>query len=206
MSDNDIFDRGLEPDAVELNSNDDELRLDDARRVKILSPGMLVFKRFIRNKLAVVGLVILIFMFLFSFVGPLFSPYGQAQFFTSLGSMVKNYAGAIYNEELRYTVVEGESFAGSARAQFLLSAGKNKDTFSVGDEVYMYEQVNDATYRIMHLFPIAEQLFGKLNLGRYPIDDVAEAFDAALESGDPHYEFEGEIYHITQKEILSGFF
>lgn len=201
MSDNDIFDRGLEPDAVELNSNDDEMRLDDARRVKILSPGMLVFKRFIRNKLAVVGLVILIFMFLFSFVGPLFSPYGQAQFFTSLGSMVKNYAGAIYNEELRYTVVEGESFAGSARAQFLLSAGKNKDTFSVGDEVYMYEQVNDATYRIMHLFPIAEQLFGKLNpLGDMPIDDkFAEAFDAALESGDPHYEFEGEIYHITQK-------
>ena len=27
----------------------EQMKLDDARRVKVLSPGMLVFKRFIRN-------------------------------------------------------------------------------------------------------------------------------------------------------------
>ena len=32
--------------------------LDDEQRVRVLSPGMLVAKRFIRNKLAMVGLVI----------------------------------------------------------------------------------------------------------------------------------------------------
>ena len=37
----------------------EEMHLDDARRVKVLSPGMLVFKRFIRNRLAVIGFAIL---------------------------------------------------------------------------------------------------------------------------------------------------
>ena len=39
------------------DTNAQEMHLDDARRVKVLSPGMLVFKRFIRNRLAVVGTV-----------------------------------------------------------------------------------------------------------------------------------------------------
>ena len=57
-----------------LAQDHDDMKLDDARRVKVLSPGMLVFKRFIRNKLAVVGIIILVFMFVFAFIGPLFSP------------------------------------------------------------------------------------------------------------------------------------
>ena len=36
--------------------------LNDDRRVKVLSPGLLVYKRFIRNRVAVTGLIILIFM------------------------------------------------------------------------------------------------------------------------------------------------
>ena len=34
--------------------------LDDERRVKVLSPGQLVAKRFFRNRLAMVGLIILV--------------------------------------------------------------------------------------------------------------------------------------------------
>ena len=56
--------------------------LDDARRIKVLSPSMMVFKRFVRNKLAIVGFVILVVMFIFSFLGPIFSPYSIAQLFT----------------------------------------------------------------------------------------------------------------------------
>ena len=41
----------------------------------------MVAKRFIRNRMAVTGLVILVFMFVFSFIGGLISPYGQDQFF-----------------------------------------------------------------------------------------------------------------------------
>ena len=54
-----------------------ELSLNDDRRVKVLSPGALVAKRFFRNRLAVVGLTMLIVMFVFSFIGGLISPYGQ---------------------------------------------------------------------------------------------------------------------------------
>ena len=45
-----------------------EYSLNDDRRVKVLSPGRLVMQRFIRNRVAVTGLVILAFMFIFSFV------------------------------------------------------------------------------------------------------------------------------------------
>lgn len=44
-------------------------------RTKVLSPWMTVAKRFFRSKLSVIGLVTIILLFLFSFVGPLFSPW-----------------------------------------------------------------------------------------------------------------------------------
>ena len=83
-----------------VDEHNEEMSLDDARRVKVLSPGMLVLKRFFRNRLAIVGMVILVFMFLFSFLGPIFSPYTQTQVFTKTGSLAKEYAGAIYNLSL----------------------------------------------------------------------------------------------------------
>lgn len=44
---------------------------------KVLSPGMLVLERLKKNKLAMVGLGILIFMILFCFIGPMLTPYEQ---------------------------------------------------------------------------------------------------------------------------------
>ena len=58
-------------------SGEEQYSLNDDRRVKVLSPGAMVAKRFFRNRIAVVGLVILAFMFLFSFVGGLITPYGE---------------------------------------------------------------------------------------------------------------------------------
>lgn len=54
-------------------------------RVKVLSPGMTVLKRFFRSKLSVIGLVILIILFVFSFLGPLFSPYEENTIDTNQG-------------------------------------------------------------------------------------------------------------------------
>ena len=45
-----------------------QMALDSTERVKVLSPGQMVFKRFINNKLAIVGSAILAFMFIFSFL------------------------------------------------------------------------------------------------------------------------------------------
>jgi len=44
-------------------------------RVKVLSPTQMVLKRFFRSKLSIVGLVVLVALFLFSFVGPVLSPW-----------------------------------------------------------------------------------------------------------------------------------
>ena len=59
--------------------------LDDDRRVKVLSPGALVAKRFFRNRLAVLGLIMLAVMFIFSFVGGVITPSGQAEGFYTYG-------------------------------------------------------------------------------------------------------------------------
>ena len=80
----------------------EQLSLNDDRRVKVLSPGAMVAKRFFRNKIAVVGLCILAFMFVFSFVGGLLTPYGENQQFYTTEYLNKPYAGAVLNEEFRY--------------------------------------------------------------------------------------------------------
>ena len=65
----------LEKKEVSAASEEEQYSLNDDRRVKVLSPGAMVAKRFFRNRIAVVGLAILTFMFLFSFVGGLITPY-----------------------------------------------------------------------------------------------------------------------------------
>ena len=93
--------------------------LDEEQRVRVLSPGMLVTKRFFRNRLAVIGLVILVSMFLFSFVGGLLTPYGETQVFKIYESIEKDYAGVAINNEFQYMDAE-ESFP-SIEAQPVLA-------------------------------------------------------------------------------------
>ena len=77
--------------------------LNDDRRVKVLSPGALVAKRFFRNRLAVTGMIVLILMFAFSFIGGVITPYKQDQKFYRVDQQSKAFAGAVKNEEWRYT-------------------------------------------------------------------------------------------------------
>lgn len=186
----------------------EDMRLDDARRVKSLSPGMLVFKRFIRNKLAVVGLVILVFMFTFSFLGPLFSPYGQTQVFNTVGSMSKDYAGAIYNRELRYTVLEGENFSNAERAAFLLARSSGEEVFEANNENYYYIPfIQDAenSFRILNLEPVAEELLGRVNPigGGTLSDEFLEAYESAKDSDLESFEVDGITYRITRDRKAS---
>lgn len=183
----------------------EEMHLDDSRRVKVQSPGMLVFRRFIRNKLAVIGLVILFFMFSFSFLGTLFSPYGQAEVFKGLGSLDKEYAGATYNTELRYTIPEGESFDGAARAQFLLALGRNEEIFSYLENSYSYVNEGEGFYRIIFLDLFVE-VFAK---DFTPIvedtvsDSLIAAYQTAVESSSDTFELDGVTYHITKDKKLT---
>jgi peptide/nickel transport system permease protein len=61
------------------NFNDNLHGENLTERAKVLSPGMTVLKRFFRSKLSVIGLVILVLLFLVSFIGPLFSPWSAGE-------------------------------------------------------------------------------------------------------------------------------
>ena len=60
----------------------------------IQTPGQLIMKRFLRNKLAILGVCIILAISLFSFVGPFFSPYGEYEIF---------YINQTTGEEIRMT-------------------------------------------------------------------------------------------------------
>ena len=76
-------------------------------RVRVLSPGMMVAKRFFRSKLSIVGLVMLIALFVFSFLGPVFSPWYKD------GAKVvdtSNIKDLIIVAEIEYTDEEGNVY------------------------------------------------------------------------------------------------
>ena len=199
MTDLEKTNQKLEEEVTPVSSGD-EMQLDDTRRVKVLSPGMMVFKRFIRNELAVVGFAILLFMFIFAFLGPVFSPYEQTQVFKGVGSMTKDYAGATYNTELRYTAAAGQSFGSAERAQFLLALGGSKETFTIDDTVYYYMSEGENTYRILKLNPVGTVLVGvfKVSPGATAPDGLVDAYKAAADKKLTNFTLDGVFYRITK--------
>ena len=125
-----------------------ELSLNDDRRVKVLSPGALVAKRFFRNRLAVVGLTMLVVMFVFSFIGGLISPYGQDEQFYTYTHMDKEYVGVVKNNDLRYTINDGQEFSSILQAQLMLAIGKNAESFEYKDVTYEVEKEGEDLYLI----------------------------------------------------------
>ena len=120
--------------------------LNDDRRVKVLSPGAMVAKRFFRNRIAMVGLVILVFMFVFSFIGGIISPYSQDQRFYRVDSLSKEYCSAIENTEFRYAVADGQEFTSIIQAQMVLATQKGVNEFSFKGVNYVMEPVGEDFY------------------------------------------------------------
>ncbi len=72
-------DLAAEEDAERMERHEEESAETEflADSVKSLSPMQLVLKRFFRSKLSIIGLAMIIFLLLFCWVGPFFSPYGE---------------------------------------------------------------------------------------------------------------------------------
>ena len=126
----------------------EQYSLNDDRRVKVLSPGMLVAKRFIRNRMAVTGLVILIFMFVFSFIGGLVSPYGQDQFFYTDKTIRKSFGEAKENTEFRYGSNSDELFGLTAQAKAMLAIQQGKESFNFSNHNYTMNKVSDEMFTV----------------------------------------------------------
>ena len=189
-----------------------ESAVEESKRVKVLSPGMMVMKRFLRNKLAIVGLVILVVMFLFSFVGMMFSPYKVSQVFKGQELIKKDYATAVYNKEFRYVTAEGKTFPNSARTQLMLAIHGSKDNtiFEADGESYQYDKLAKDLYRIIELKKLAS-VDNKGGVTVSPVDQnvpltdgVKTAFLAAKAAGQTKFEAEGKTYFL-QKDAKSTY-
>jgi len=131
------------------------LALDDEQRVKVLSPGMLVIKRFITNRLAIVGAVCIAFMFLFSFVGGWLMPYGEDEVFKEYVDMVKDYASVTENTEFRYSVAPDKEFSSIAQASFVLAVNRGETSFSARNQNYTLEQLGEKFFVVHALQEVA---------------------------------------------------
>ena len=128
------------------NPKQEQYSLNDDRRVKVLSPGALVAKRFFRNRLAVVGLSILVAMFLFSFVGGLVSPYGQDEQFFTYTQMSKEFVGVTRNDTMRFVVADGQNFGSIAQSKALEAVKKGNTEFNYKDVDYTVDIQSDDFY------------------------------------------------------------
>ena len=178
--------------------------LDDEQRVKVLSPGMLVAKRFFRNKLAVAGLVILVAMFVFSFIGGMVSPYGESQVFRKTDHVWKDYAGATYNKAYIFETVDGSEFPAAGQQKFILATNKGDSTFEANGVTYGLENKGEDYWAITSAEPIATVLTLKGKSTYKPAgdaevtDEIKEGYEEAVSNDEDTFEVDGVTYSIEK--------
>lgn len=178
--------------------------LDDEQRVKVLSPGMLVAKRFFRNKLAVAGLVILVAMFLFSFIGGMVSPYNESQVFRKTDHVWKDYAGATYNKSYIFTTANGTEFPAQGQQKFILATNKGNDSFEANGVAYGLEQKGEDYWAIYSSESVATVLTLKgkstyKQVGNTEVtDEIKEGYEEAVANDANTFEVDGTTYTIEK--------
>ncbi len=198
--------------AEEQKKNTRAGALDDEQRIKVLSPSMLVFKRFIRNRLAIVGVIFIAFMFVFSYIGGWVSPYGEDQVFYHNEQLEKDYASVTVNNDFRYTLAEGGEFSSLAQSKFILAVNQGDAAFEVSGKSYTLEQLGEDLYLISGTQTMASGLSNKMMTALKPVDGVElpngwlDAANAAATAGEEGFEFNGVNYIITRsgKEATVG--
>ncbi len=178
-------------------------RLDDERRVRVLSPGMLVFKRFTRNRLAVLGTIIIVLMFIFSFIGGAISPYEENQVFRTTTMESKAYAGVRENTDFLYTDAPGKELPKLAKTQAILAINNGEESFVSQDVTYNLIKESDEFYRVVEMSPVATvTTLGNVasfsSVDEAEISDaVKEAFSQAQKDGETSFKVEGTDYYIS---------
>ena len=178
--------------------------LDDEQRVKVLSPGMLVAKRFFRNKLAVAGLVILVTMLVFSFIGGMVSPYGESQVFRKTDHVWKDYAGATYNKAYIFETADGSEFPAAGQQKFILATNKGDATFEADGVTYGLENKGEEYWAIYSAEPVATVLTLKGKSTYKPAgdaevtDDIKEGYEEAVSNDEDTFEVDGITYSIEK--------
>lgn len=166
-----------------------EVALDDLTRVKILSPGRKVLKRFISNKLAIVGFVTLAIIFLFAFVGPLLYPYGQTQVFYTNKSQNIVYGSVTPSTTYTGYVLDNSINVNTNTNSFMTTYIKELEKLGVSslnkkgedDNVYIVRKLGQEIYTLgqYETTPIVKFGSNLVNVGVY--DQVIKKFKYAGE-------------------------
>ena len=177
--------------------------LNDDRRVKVLSPGAMVAKRFFRNRMAMVGLFILIFMFIFSFIGGLISPYGEDQLFYRIDMMQKEYASAIENVEFRYSAAEGQEFSSIVQAKAHLAINQGNEDFEYNGINYKLNKEAEDLYTVALedgtvIGSAYKLIFSTVDSSKTVDFDTQIAGIKAFANGDKTFEASGVKYTLDE--------
>ena len=210
--------RSSKPDESTGNA-DKPLALDDTERIKVLSPGRLVVKRFFRNKLAMIGLTILVFMFLFAFTATIVYPYSQTEIFYKYDYLSINYASATERtENIVYAIPGGPKVKVTIENRFnsyiseLEAEGVTEKTVTATDGAeYIISKLGDRVYTLSTklIVPVGEY-YSSPQVAIY--DRILKSFDWVSDSlpdeinetllsevvkGAGEFEFNGTGYTIT---------
>ena len=189
------------------DDNNEQYSLSDDRRVQVLSPGALVAKRFFRNRLAVTGMIILLAMFLFSFVGGLVSPYKQDQKFYRIDMQEKDYAGVQKNSEFVYTVADDSVFKGPVQAQTLLNIMRGNESFEYNGVTYDLEKINDDFYVITvggkYVGLASKQTISASGEAQNFSADFTRAALLAQANEEDTFEADGKTYKLDEEGSIS---
>src|SRR5699024_8878262 len=144
----------------------------------------MVAKRFFRNKLAMAGVVILIIMFIFSYIGGMISPYGESQIFEDYEEVVTDFAGATGNTDYRYTEAYDGSLPSAARTSMILAVNNGETSYEAGENTYVLQEIGENSYTISGTASVAQadRLAGSYVLSSEAIevtDDLTAAFNEA---------------------------
>ena len=192
------------------SAQEEEFSLNDDRRVRTLSPGALVIRRFLRNRVAVTGLVILVAMFVFSFIGGALTPYKEDQLFYRYDHQKKQYASVKENTELRYVSVSKNSFPSVARAKFVMAVKKGEETFSAKKVDYTLKEEGENFYSIyagegeLVAFATYDIISSSKKGVDLPFELQYEVEKTVAEEGDT-FELEGKTYTVDEAgTVLEG--
>ena len=169
---------------------------------KARSPGRLTARRFFRNRLAVIGLGLLAFMFLFSFVGGGLSPYGQAQVFYREELQEKEIATLRENTEYRFFFPEDAPLDTILQAQFARHIGK-EEHFTFRGISYSITALGKDIYALWNgqtQLAIASKYLLSPNLGDPFVRDALTAFAANV----PEFVSEEKVYAIRGQDVYFG--
>ena len=167
-----------------------------------LSPGQLTARRFFRNRLALTGLCILIFMFLFSFLGGLLTPYSQSQVFYREQLQEKEITTLRENKEYRIFSPEDAPLPTVLQAQFVRHIGK-AESFSFQDVTYTLSALGQDIYTLSESSkPLA--LASKNLLS--PAADFSFTHNAltAYAAGAPEFISQEKVYAIRGQDVYLG--